>query len=337
MKAILYEGSKQIAYREIEKSDVPQGKVLLKNAYAGICGTDLNIYAGTHPRAAAPLIIGHEFSAVIASEHPTYPIGTKVTVNPLLSCGKCGPCTTGQSHVCVDLKLIGIDVAGGMADYVAVDFDKVIPLPETLSLQTGALAEPVAVAVHAVRTSHFLVGDRAIVYGAGTIGLCVALVLRAYGASDVIVIETNSLRLKKATDLGFTALNPAVDDVETFILNRTNNEGFDYIYDCAGHPAVLAQIPNLIKVQGNIVIVAGYKKPEPFNFIQGMFKELSIQFVRVYTKRDIELALDLLSKNEAFEQLITHVLPASEAEQGFDLLTTPTDAIKVLFTFGEDL
>ncbi|RNC98089.1 dehydrogenase [Lysinibacillus halotolerans] len=336
VKAIFYTAGNKVECKEVNKPNVPPGYVLLKNAYAGICGTDLNIFAGTHPRAQAPLILGHEFSATIASEHPKYPIGTKVTVNPLISCGTCIPCRIGQSHVCNNLKLVGIDVDGGMADYVAVEANKVIPLPENVSLKLGALTEPIAVAVHAVRTAKFLVGDRAVVYGAGTIGLCVALTLRAFGASEVIVVEANELRLQKAQQLGFKTFNSLKDDVENELADMTNQEGIDYVFDCAGHPAVLAQVTEIVKVQGTIVIVAAYKKPTEMNLIQGMFKELSIQFVRVYTNRDMELALDLLSRFEEFSKIITHVLSPEQAMEGFELLTTPTDAIKVLYAFQEE-
>ena len=338
MKAIVYEGTQVVACREIEHPTVLDGYVLLKNAYAGICGTDLNIFAGTHPRATAPLVLGHEFSAVVASAHPKYPIGTNVTVNPLLSCGICTPCLNGQQHVCNDLKLIGIDIDGGMAEYIAVANDKIIPLPDALSLKVGALAEPVAVAVHAIRKSRFLPGDHAVVYGAGTIGLCVALALQSLGASNVIVIEPNELRLMKAKELGFNTINPVTEDVMVRLKECTNGRlGIDYVFDCAGHPAVLAQITEVVKVQGTIVVVAGYKKPEPLNLLQWMFKELTIQFIRVYTNRDIEIALDLLVKEPKFAELITHVFSPENAEEGFELLTSPTDAIKVLYAFGEEL
>ncbi|GEK34812.1 zinc-dependent alcohol dehydrogenase [Kurthia sibirica] len=333
MKAIVYKQANEVVCRDESQPRIEEGYVLLKNYYAGICGTDLNIFAGTHPRATAPLIIGHEFSATVASKHSLYEIGTKVTVNPLINCGTCIPCQTGQSHVCEELKLVGIDMPGGMADYCVVKNDKIIPLPANVSLKLGALAEPVAVAVHAVRTARFLVGDRAVVYGAGTIGLCVALTLKLYGASDVTVVETNLKRLEKASELGFHTLNPSVDHVHEALLARTNNSGVDYVFDCAGHPNVMKQVTDIVKVQGTIVIVAAYKKPTEVNLIQGMFKEINMQFVRVYTKRDIELALQLLQTETQFEKIITHILAPEEAMKGFELLTTPSDAIKVLFQF----
>ncbi|WP_080848338.1 zinc-dependent alcohol dehydrogenase [Cytobacillus gottheilii] len=333
MKAIFYEGAEHVAFKEAEMPKLPDGWALIKTSHVGICGTDLNIFAGTHPRAAAPLIMGHEFSGTVLEGHPALEAGTKVTVNPLLSCGKCGPCLTGQPHVCESLKLIGIDCDGGMAEYVAAPIDSIIPLPDDMSLEAGALAEPVAVAVHAVRQGGYVPGDRVVVFGAGTIGLCVALVLRSLGATDIIVAETNEHRLAMAKELGFVSVNPLNEDVNSVVLEKTNGLGADFVFDCAGHPSVLTQLTELVKVRGNIIIVAAYKKPAAVNLLQGMFKELSIQFVRVYTPRDFEIAIDLLHSQSSFEKMITHVLPPEEAEKGFELLTTGTNAVKVMYTF----
>lgn len=333
MKAIVYVDKNRVDYIDLPLPQPEEGWVLVKSAYAGICGTDLNIFAGTHPRAKAPLVMGHELSGTVVSENSKYAKGTRVTVNPLLSCSTCRPCQSGQSHVCDNLQLIGIDRDGGMAEYVTVQEDKIFPLPDELTLEVGALAEPVAVAVHAVRKSRFLVGDCAVVYGAGTIGLCVALVLRAYGATNIIVVENNELRLKKAAALGFSTYNSAKEDVVACIQQETNGTGIDYVFDCAGHPAVLLQLTEIVRVQGTVVVVAGYKKPAELNLLQGMFKELTMQFVRVYSSQDIELALQLLQKYKDFQHIITHVLPAEEANKGFELLSTPTDAIKVLYAF----
>lgn len=333
MKAIFYDGAEQVAFREAEMPKVPEGWALIKTSHVGICGTDLNIFAGTHPRAAAPLIMGHEFSGTVLGGHPSLKEGSKVTVNPLLSCGKCGPCQTGQPHVCESLKLIGIDCDGGMAAYVAAPIESIIPLPEDMSLEAGALAEPVAVAVHAVRQGGYVPGDRVVVFGAGTIGLCVSLVLRSLGATNIIVAETNEHRLAMAKELGFNAVNPMNDDVKTVVLEQTNGFGADFVFDCAGHPSVLTQLTELVKVRGKIIIVAAYKKPAAVNLLQGMFKELSIQFVRVYTPRDFEIAIDLLGSQKSFQKMITHVLSPEEAHKGFELLTTGTNAVKVMYSF----
>jgi len=336
LKAIVYTGPNTVTLQQVSKPDLKEDYTLIKTSHVGICGTDLNIFAGTHPRAKAPLIMGHEFSGTIASDHPTIGIGEKVTVNPLLSCGTCHPCRTGNPHVCEDLKLVGIDSDGGMAEYVAVPNHCIVALPDEVSLKSGALVEPISVAVHAIRQGGYQAGDRAVVFGAGTIGLCVALTLRHYGAAQVTVIETNDDRLKKAEELGFHTLNPVKDDIQSEVRNSTSKLGADIVFDCAGHPSVLNLVTDIVKVKGTIVIVAAYKKPAEFQLLQGMFKELTVRFVRVYTPTDVDLAVQILMKNVDFEQLITHVLSPEEAKKGFDLLVTPSDAIKVLYQFEHE-
>ena len=128
MKAIRYLGTDRIGVEEVEKPQVPEGWGLIKTAYAGICGSDMTIYHGRHPRAKAPLTLGHEFSGYICSSG-RFPVGTLVTVYPYLNCGTCECCQRGDIHICEQLKLIGIDLDGGMAEYVAVPEDKIYPVP----------------------------------------------------------------------------------------------------------------------------------------------------------------------------------------------------------------
>ena len=162
MKSIVYHSAQEITVEDQPMPEIAAGEVLIKVAYVGVCGSDMNIYQGVHPRAKAPLVMGHEFSGTIVAGHPTLAKGTPVTVYPLLSCGHCEPCLSGYAHVCDTLKLIGIDCDGGMAEYVKVPVDKVMPIPPTLSLKLGAFLEPVAVGVHAVRRSGYKPGDRVV-------------------------------------------------------------------------------------------------------------------------------------------------------------------------------
>ncbi|MGY4691106.1 zinc-dependent alcohol dehydrogenase [Salibacterium sp. K-3] len=333
MESIVYEGPQTVSFREKNAPQAEKGKVLIKTCYAGICGSDLNIFAGAHPRAQAPVVLGHEFSGIIEEGHSTLVKGTEVTVNPLMKCGNCYPCQTGQSHVCENLKLIGIDCDGGMGEYVTVPEENVVKLPESVSLAAGALIEPVAVAVHAARQGRYLPGDNVVIYGAGTIGLCVALTLKEYGANQITVVEPNHHRLRKADELGFLTVNPAEDDVKEAVLKLTDSVGADFVFDCAGHPSVSRELTEIVKVKGQIVVVASYKKKEELNLLQGMFKELSIQFVRVYTERDFLAAATLAANQPDFEKLITNILSPSAAQKGFDLLTSNTDAVKVMYKF----
>lgn len=334
MKAIQFLGANNIDVCDVDMPVVPKSWALIKVSHAGICGTDLNIYAGTHPRAKAPLIMGHEFSGVVVKDCERFSAGTRVTVYPLISCGKCEPCASGNKHVCNTLGLYGIDTAGGMAEYVAIPQDQLIPLPENVSFKVGAFIEPIAVTVHTLRETGFVPGDNAIIFGCGTIGLCLAMTLKQFGVGDIVLMETDSARLALARTLGFEAVNPMEIDLETIISKYTGGNGFDRVYDCAGAAPVASSLLDAVKVRGQIVIVASYKKPPQMPFFKGMAKEVSIHFVRVYRQKDFDIAVQMVEKEPLFENIITHVLPAEEAQKGFELLLTPgTGAVKVMFEF----
>jgi (R,R)-butanediol dehydrogenase/meso-butanediol dehydrogenase/diacetyl reductase len=334
MKSIVYHGPKNIQVEERPLPEVGENEVLLKVSHAGICGTDLNIYVGAHPRATAPLTIGHELSGTIAKGTKDLKEGTRVTVRPLISCGECEPCQNGLSHVCQNLKLYGIDDAGGMAGYMKVSADKVHVLPDDFSMELGAFVEPLAVGVHAVRRAGFEAGMNTVIFGGGTIGMCVASVLKLMNAGKVIVVELNPFRKKLAEELGMITIDPSKEDVEKKILELTNNVGADQVYDCAAHPSVTPLLTKVAKVRGKVVIVGAYKKPPEFNLLDMMFKELETVGTRVYTGEDFELSIDLLGKDFPFEKLITHVLPVENAQEGFDVLLNGGDAIKVMYQFN---
>jgi 2-desacetyl-2-hydroxyethyl bacteriochlorophyllide A dehydrogenase len=331
MKSIVYKSAQDVA---VEEKPVPQlvaGEVLIKVAYAGVCGSDMNIYQGMHPRAQAPLIMGHEFSGTVEAGHPTLPKGTPVTVYPLLSCGHCEPCLNGYAHVCNTLKLIGIDCDGAMAEYVKVPVDKVLAIPPTLSLKLGAFIEPLAVGVHAVRRSGYKPGDRAVVFGAGPIGLCVASCLKYFGAAQVIVVEAHPHRLNVARQLGFTAIDAANDDVRQKVKDHTAGANADFAFDCAAHPSVQTVLMDVLKVQGTAVIVGSYKKPPEVDLLKVEFKELTVIGIRVYERRDFEIATQILQSGSIdFGRLLTESPPEQAPERFRDLLKG-TDTIKLLF------
>lgn len=334
MKAIVYEGPETVTLHQVERPAVREGYALIRVAYAGVCGSDLSIYYGTHPRAKAPLVLGHELSGTVVEGHPCLASGTPVTVNPLICCGHCEPCKTGNEHVCETLRLLGIDRDGAMGEYLLVPVDRIVPLPEGVDLREGALIEPIAVAVHTVRETGYVPGDSAVIFGAGTIGLCLALTLRAYGATRLTVVEINDRRRGLAAELGFDTLNPAEEDAVAAIRTRTGGSGADVVYDCAGHQSVADLLPDAVKVRGTIVVVAGYKKPPALNLIQGMFKEFRMLFVRVYREKDFRIAGDLLANVKDYARLITHELPPEKAREGFDHMLSPdTNAVKILFKF----
>ena len=204
-----------------------------------------------------------------------------------------------------------------------------------MSLKVGAFVEPIAVAVHTLRERSFVPGDNALVFGAGTIGLCVALTLRVFGADEVVVAETDEARLSTAAELGFKTINPAKNDLSVLVSEITGGDGFDHVYDCAGAQAVASTLLDVVKVRGQIVIVASYKKPAEMPLFKGMAKETSIEFVRVYRKKDVEIAAQIAAREPLYSKIITHELPPEKAQEGFDLLFTKgSGAIKVMYKFS---
>lgn len=326
MIALLFDGPGQVSYREIPRPELKDGWTLIRVSHAGVCGSDMTIFAGKHPRAKAPLVMGHEFSGYIASPHPEYTMGTLVTVFPYISCGNCERCQNGQFHVCSHLKLIGIDLDGGMAEYVQAPNELIYPVPENVSPQLAAFIEPVGISVHVARAGGYRPGDSVAVFGAGSIGLSTALTLREFGAQNLMICEPNPTRAALARTLGFDVLDP--EDPVGQIYARTNGCGAEFVYDCAGVQPVIDVLPDAVKINGRIVVVAGYKDKPRIDFQKGMFREFNIQFVRNCTKEDFSIAIKLISKDIGHERLLNYVIPLSEGEKGFN---PPREAYKVLF------
>ena len=331
MKALVFEGEERVVYREVPMAPPKEGWTLIQVAYAGICGSDVTIWKGRHPRAKAPLIMGHEFSGYIASENSEFPKGTLVTAFPYLSCGECERCRNGQFHVCESLRLIGIDLDGGMAEFVEVPNEMICPVPEGVSPKVAAFIEPVGISVHAARKGGYRPGDSVVVFGAGGIGLSTAITLRNFGAEKLMICEPNPLRSAMAASLGFEVLDSEKGILEQ-VYERTGGMGADYVYDCAGVQQVAELLPDVVKINGRIVVVAGYKVPPVFNFQKGMFREFDIQFVRNCTRQDFEIATELVNKGLGYEKLLNYTLPLCKGEEGF---APPPSACKVMFQIGK--
>lgn len=328
MAAFVWKGGHEVAVEEVPRPEARDGWVLVDVAFAGICGTDLHICAGEHPRAQAPLVIGHEFVGTLGSDAGGLAAGTPVAVEPLLSCGRCTPCRTGRSHVCVRLGLIGIDVPGGVAEQVAVPPDRLVPLPEGVDLRRAAFVEPLAVAVHAVRRSELRLGDPVMIAGAGPIGLAVASCARLAGAGTVFVSEPAEARRRVAEGFGFTLLDAG--DPGTDLRERTGGEGVPVVFDTAAHPAVAASITSWAAVSGRIIFVGTYGRPASMDLQDVVFRELETLGCRVYTRADVNAAVALVADGRFDpEPFITSTVALSEAPVALERLRSG-DELKVL-------
>lgn len=328
MAAFVWQGDSRVAVEEVPRPSVSEGWALVDVAFAGICGTDLHICAGEHPRAEAPLVLGHEFVGTLRTDVNGLRAGQPVAVEPLLTCGRCTPCLTGRSHVCERLRLIGIDVAGGVAEQVAVPVSRLIPLPAELDLRRAALVEPLAVTVHAVRRSGVALGETVMVAGVGPIGLAVACCARLAGAGTVFVSELAESRRRVAEELGFVVLDAREPGQD--LQARTGGEGASVVFDTAAHPIVAANIASWATTSGRIVFVGTYGDPAALNLQDVVFRELETIGCRVYTRHDLKTAVSLIADGRFDpEPFITSTVALSEAPSALEKLRSG-DELKVL-------
>ncbi len=333
MKASLWTGPEQIEFTEIERPEPGPGEALVKVAYGGICGTDIMIYLGKHPRAKAPLAACHEFSGtVVKADGDAVAPGTRVTINPLLTCGTCYACRSGMPHVCATLKLVGIDCDGGFAEYAVVPLEALFPIPDSVTLKQAALVEPLAVAVHAVRVSKLKVGDVTTVLGAGPVGNLTAQVARMAGARRVLVSEVSPKRLEVAKALGFETIDAKKENVVETILDATDGVGVPVVFETAGSQPTITDAGQVVRIAGQILQVGMPKTPPKVDMTTLLFKEIEMTTIRVYRyDEDFGQAVKIAASGKIDLDLpATHVMPLKDLGEAMELAHAASDACKIL-------
>jgi (R,R)-butanediol dehydrogenase/meso-butanediol dehydrogenase/diacetyl reductase len=335
MAAAVWTAPDTIEIQEVPVPPLPDGWALIRVEYTGLCGTDFSILHGTHPRAQSPLIMGHEITGIVETAAETGPVrGTRVTVEPLICCGECPPCLEGNSHVCQNLNLFGIDEPGSLAQFVALPAASLIPVKAEVPAREVALAEPLAVAVHAVDRSGLKAGDTVMVFGAGPIGILTALVAQNAGAGKILISEPSEERRLVAESLGLDTVPAGADPVES-IRTLTGGAGADIVFDSAAHPAVAASLAKAVRVRGTIVLVGVYKKPAEVDLQALTFAENTVLGVRVYTRADVEKAVSLL-ENDALQlgRLPVGIYDLDHTSEAFDKAMSAGSVLKVLVSPG---
>ena len=316
--------------------DLGAKEILIQVKTAAICGSDLHIFKGLHPSASLPVPIGHEAAGqiiAVGEEVQKYKIGDHVTIEPVISCGKCDFCLRGQYHICVNISFQYRKGQGAFAPYFIASEERVFKLPDNLSYEEGALVEPLSVAFHAVKKSGIRLGQTCAVFGAGAIGLLVAMLAHRTSGSDVFVVDINSFRLQKALELGATkAINSLeVNPVET-IMEQTGQMGVDRSFEAVGLEATLIHALMSLKKGGCATSLGIFEKPDavlPVNlFVQ---RELTLAGSQGYCW-DFQDSLTLLENGIIdLSKLITHRVNLVNLQQGIEILLKPqNNAIKVV-------
>ncbi len=290
MRALEWTNIREMKIRDMPVPEPLPGWVLIRVSHTGICGSELSAYVGQNELRKPPSVMGHEFSGTVvraASPGDANLVGKNVTVNPLVTCGKCRFCRRGDRQLCPERKIIGVNYPGSFAEYVVAPASSCFP---TGDLLLGSLTEPLATAFHAVRKSDVEAGDRALVIGAGTIGLLAIAVLRLNGVTSVSVSETNPNRVKWAMDWGADS-NIGTGGGAT----AERQEKFDIVIDAVGLQSTRKFAVDSA-VSGGRVMFVGLHEPEasvPGNLI--VRNEIGISGSFCYTDDDYRRAAELIN------------------------------------------
>jgi len=313
MKALVYTDTMETEYRDEADAVAADGEVVVDLHFCGICGSDMHAWHGHDARRVPPLILGHEAVGIARSGKFA---GKRVALNPLMTDAESEASKSGNEHLCESRELIGMRVPGAFAEAVAIKEGNLFEIPDHLSFDKAALAEPLAVCVHAVKLALPRLQKpeceaTAIVLGGGAIGLLTALVLEQYGIKTVEIAETNALR----RDLLANVLKAKPYDP---INGAPKNTQVDMVVDCVGSGHTRKAASELAKPGGTIIHVGLQDSAEGIDTRRITLQEIAFIGTYCYTNADFQEALDLLADGKISRQGWTEIRPLSEGGSGFD-------------------
>ncbi|MBW2121873.1 MAG: galactitol-1-phosphate 5-dehydrogenase [Deltaproteobacteria bacterium] len=340
MKAALLTAPYQIELQEVAEPPVGPSDVLIKVRWVGICGSDLHTYKGNHPFRKPPVILGHEMAGEVVGtgkDVTLFQEGDRVTVEPQTYCHHCSNCDRGNYNLCNNKRVLGTTAwPGAFAEYVAVPEDKVYLLPEGLSLEQGALVEPLAVGVHAAGMAAVGLGDSVLIVGSGTIGLASLVALREAGATRIIATDVEDFNLAKARELGaWATVNARREPLADRIREWTEGEGVDAVVIAVGLPSLIDDSLDLLRKRGRMVLVAIFDEEATFDSFKIVFTEVDLVGSWTYSGREFHAAIDLMGQKRIdMGSFITHRWPIERVKEGFDLVDKRGEGvIKVILHF----
>lgn len=338
MKAAVLRDYYKMQIEEVPEPEPAPNEVKIRVSVAGICGSEMHAYKGTHPFRRPPSIQGHEMAGdivAVGSEVRRFAIGDRVTIDPQRVCGVCDDCVSGHPNSCVNKIMLGVqEWPGAFGQYIVGPEQQIYKLPDHLSYAEGSMVEPLSVGVHAVRQARVKPGSLVLILGGGTIGLCALAGARAAGAAQVIVTDAFDFNLEVAKKLGATAtVNVRRQDVNQVVADVTGGKGMDAALVAVGVPAVVNQAIAAVKRRGEVVLIGLFHEPIS---IQDSFAIISAERVlrgsQTYTPEDVRRALDLIASGQVdVKTMITHQLPIDEAQHAFEMVDKRLeDCIKVI-------
>ena len=340
MKAVRIVEPFKVECIDVEKPEPKPGEALLKIEAAGICGSDIGAFRGTNNLVSYPRIIGHELAGVVVSIPEDNPKGIKpgdrVVVDPYLHCDHCYPCRIGRTNCCTTLKTLGVHVDGGMREYFCHPAHMLVKIPEGMTFEQAAMAEPLTISMHGIHRGEFKAGEFCAVTGAGPIGLAAAMTAQAYGG-HAILIDIVQERLDFAKNRAGIeyVINSAKEDAGKRIAEITNGDMAQLVVECSGaNSAIRAALVDYVSNAGRITLTGWPKKETSLPTDVITKKEVDIRGGR-NSAREFEEALELIhTRRVDMEKILTKVISVEDAPATIiDIEKNPGNYMKVVVKF----
>lgn len=338
MKAVYMEKPWNIEISDVQMPEPKEGEALLRVKSAGICGSDIGAFRGTNGLVSYPRIIGHEIAGEVISipENNKNGIkpGDRIIVDPYLYCGHCYPCSIGRTNCCVDLKVLGVHVDGGMAEYFCHPADMLLKVPDDMPWDIIPLAEPLTIALHGIHRLKLKAGEHIAINGAGPIGLLAAMVALHYGA-EPIMIDLVKERLDFAKSLGVRyTINLREEDLVEKVSEYTNGRMAECVMEASGANSAIRATLDIVSHAGRIALTGWPKQETPIPTDMITRKEVDVRGART-SAGEFPEAIDLIYHQKVdARRILTKVISIDEAPETIrDIEKNPGNYMKVNILF----
>lgn len=328
------------------KGDLPEPQITAPNEVkirvkvTGICGSEIHAYHGLHAFRVPPLVSGHEFAGdvvEVGSEVTTCKVGDRVTAEPQYGCGHCYFCNNGDYNICPDKKVLGATYwTGSFGEYVVVPQQTIIKLQDSVSYEEGALIEPLAVGMHAVRKLNVNENSTVAIIGAGTIGLGILLCAKLFNPKKIIMIDVVDYNLEMAREMGCEyTINSMKEDANTKVMDITEGIGTDITFLAFGNEPTVKQACTITKRGGIISEIAVIKDGTPFPFGLLQPKELTIIGSNMYVYDDFQAVCDAIAQGKMdLSKFVSKIYQIEEMPTAMEVMDKREEPIiKILLKF----
>jgi L-iditol 2-dehydrogenase len=332
MKAVVLFNPNSFETVEVEKPKIDEEEILVRIKASAICGTDLRILEGKKTKDVRyPSIIGHEMSGVIeemSNNVKGYSVGDRVGIAPVIPCHSCYYCLSGRENACQNRVAIGYQFDGGFAEYVkipaiAIKYGHVVKLPENISFEEGALAEPLSCCINGIKKAGVTLNDTVLIVGAGPIGLMHLQLAKSAGASKVIVSEPIVNRRKMAEKFGADIIvDSTTESLKDTVMKNTNGLGVDKIIMAIGVPSIVNDTLKLARKGGTVNLFAGFAGTGECTIEANIihYNEINVNGTTAFTRLDYLSAVELIASGKVnVKDLVSHIYGIDDFAKAYEI------------------